>query len=344
MAVQVMAFRTEDLPSCDRFPFWCDIVSETVSPVHARTDHPDDFRAQIRMVDLGLCQLSIMGFPSLDVYRTSRLVRRSDPEVYIVAVILRGEAEVTQDGHSVTLGPQEITVYDSSRPSRSLSRAGDEGHGAAAVLLIPREVLPMPPDRVRRLITRRLSARVGVGAIVLNHLTGLVRHAHEYSPPDSARLAATTVDLFAALLAHELDAEHCLPVETREQALLARVPDASVSSWIRRSRLERCRRDLLSAARRTEPVNVIAASWGFADRSHFSRAFRAEYGMSPTAIGSAWPVRRPTGVGDSPDVGTRAMRRPDRDQLAVQVGVIPAPLPVAWNPNSVDCPAAIRPL
>ena len=49
-----MSFRTEDHPPLDRFPFWVDIVSQTVSPMHARTDHADDFRAMIRMVDLGV--------------------------------------------------------------------------------------------------------------------------------------------------------------------------------------------------------------------------------------------------------------------------------------------------
>jgi AraC-like DNA-binding protein len=55
-------------------------------------------------------------------------------------------------------------------------------------------------------------------------------------------------------------------------------------------RLERCREDLSTAARR--PITDIAFSWGFNSSSHFSRLFRERFGASPrsyraTAIASA---------------------------------------------------------
>jgi AraC-like DNA-binding protein len=257
-----------------------------------------------------------MAFPSLDVCRTNRLIRCADPEAYIVALNLRGDAEITQDNRSISLGPCDMTIYDSSRPSRSLARGGTQPRGVAAVLLVPREVVPMPADKIRTLITTRMSGRAGVGALVLHHLVGLVRHAHEYSPADAARLATITVDLLTTLLARELNAEHRLPVETREVALLAGIrrfiqqhladpglapqtvaaahhistrtlhrlfddQDTSVSQFIRGCRLERCRHDLLDPASSSETIHMIATRWGFLDKSHFSRTFRAKYGMSP---------------------------------------------------------------
>jgi AraC-like DNA-binding protein len=54
-----------------------------------------------------------------------------------------------------------------------------------------------------------------------------------------------------------------------------------VSEWIRRRPVERCRRDLLDPARATEPVGAIGMRWGFRDAAHFSRVFRAAYGMPP---------------------------------------------------------------
>ncbi|GAA2788117.1 hypothetical protein GCM10010470_23340 [Saccharopolyspora taberi] len=52
--------------------------------------------------------------------------------------------------------------------------------------------------------------------------------------------------------------------------------------WIRQRRLERCRRDLTNPHLRQRPVHAIAARWGFTDPAHFSRIFRAAYGLSPS--------------------------------------------------------------
>ncbi|EPH44212.1 helix-turn-helix domain-containing protein [Streptomyces aurantiacus] len=57
--------------------------------------------------------------------------------------------------------------------------------------------------------------------------------------------------------------------------------DMAVAAWIRYCRLERCRRDLADLRLRSRPIGAIASMWGFSDAAHFSRAFRAAYGMSP---------------------------------------------------------------
>jgi AraC-like DNA-binding protein len=57
--------------------------------------------------------------------------------------------------------------------------------------------------------------------------------------------------------------------------------DTTVAAWIRRRRLERCRRDLADPAFRTVPVSAVAARWGLLDSAHFSRLFRRMYGLPP---------------------------------------------------------------
>jgi AraC-like DNA-binding protein len=66
----------------------------------------------------------------------------------------------------------------------------------------------------------------------------------------------------------------------------------SVAGLIRERRLERCRRDLLDPALAARPVSAIAACWGLTNPAHFSRAFRAAYGVSPVEyrrLGDARP-------------------------------------------------------
>ena len=55
----------------------------------------------------------------------------------------------------------------------------------------------------------------------------------------------------------------------------------SVSSWIKAQRLARCGEDLRSRAYRDNGVAEIACAWGFNDPTHFSRAFKQQFGMNP---------------------------------------------------------------
>jgi AraC-like DNA-binding protein len=57
--------------------------------------------------------------------------------------------------------------------------------------------------------------------------------------------------------------------------------DRTVGAWIRSRRLDACRRDLADPLLRGMPVHAIAARWGFPSAAHFSRVFRAHYGMTP---------------------------------------------------------------
>ncbi|MFD8384677.1 helix-turn-helix transcriptional regulator [Streptomyces sp. NPDC059679] len=80
-------------------------------------------------------------------------------------------------------------------------------------------------------------------------------------------------DLSPTMLARELN----VSVRTLQRAFAA--GGESVTAYIRERRLELARQ-ALSASRLA--VSEIAAHWQFADSSHFSRAFKRRYGLTPT--------------------------------------------------------------
>jgi hypothetical protein len=55
----------------------------------------------------------------------------------------------------------------------------------------------------------------------------------------------------------------------------------TVGSWIRSRRLDHCRRDLTDPTLPDRPVSAVGARWGFVDATHFTRAFKTEYGVTP---------------------------------------------------------------
>ena len=58
----------------------------------------------------------------------------------------------------------------------------------------------------------------------------------------------------------------------------------SMGAWVRAVRLQRCYRDLSDPAQTRRAITDIAGGWGFLSASHFSRAFRDEFGCSPREL------------------------------------------------------------
>ena len=58
----------------------------------------------------------------------------------------------------------------------------------------------------------------------------------------------------------------------------------SFSLHVHQRRLAKCRADLADPALRTQTISDICFRWGFNDAAHFSRSFRADFGLTPRAF------------------------------------------------------------
>lgn len=92
---------------------------------------------------------------------------------------------------------------------------------------------------------------------------------------DIADSRLTDPGLSPAALARELN----VSVRTLHRAF-ARTEE-SVAAYIRRRRLEQARLALAAPAGRPN-ISELAAQWRFTDSSHFNRAFKKQYGQTPT--------------------------------------------------------------
>jgi AraC-like DNA-binding protein len=57
--------------------------------------------------------------------------------------------------------------------------------------------------------------------------------------------------------------------------------EESISDYIWRLRLERCREELLNPDCHNKSITDIAFSWGFNNSAHFSTAFKERFGVAP---------------------------------------------------------------
>ncbi|MGP4114507.1 AraC family transcriptional regulator [Streptomyces sp. 4N509B] len=119
----VTEFSTESVPASDRFALFEEHARRLHMPTLLRSDQEDDFRAAMRVARLGEIQLSTHTFPCLDVARTPRLVRESDPEVYQLNRVLAGGGHLAVDGRETAFRAGDALLLDSGSPWRGRSVA-----------------------------------------------------------------------------------------------------------------------------------------------------------------------------------------------------------------------------
>jgi AraC-like DNA-binding protein len=312
-------FRSADVPTEDRFEYWRELVHRAIAPTDISSEHTIDFWAEQRLLELGPVMVWPASFLPTRFRRTEKLIRQVDPELFHLSLILDGGLGLDHAGRSELCGPRDLWVTDSSQPYDV--RPPDDGNLRVITGVgvdFPKALLPLPPDRVRELLGRRLPGREGTGALLADFLTGLDREANSLQPSDAPRLGTVLVDLLTAWFAQLLEVEGTLPPETRHRAMTERIrafirqnlhdPELTpatiaaahhisisylhrlfqdevrgetVAAWIRSRRLEGARRDLADPTLDATPIHAIASRWGLPRGSGFTRVFRSAYGLSP---------------------------------------------------------------
>ncbi|WP_165439977.1 helix-turn-helix domain-containing protein [Micromonospora kangleipakensis] len=304
---------TQLVPEADRFDLWADFVVGA-TPASIWTDRATPFNAFAQLIDLGGVHLTSFRYPTLRTRRTARQIRQADAEMFQLALPIAGFSAISQARNESTIDQTGFTFFDSSRPYEAEHRVDEETYTSTICVRIPHARLPLSPDRVNRLLAASMPADRGTGGLLAQFLQQVAAHPEQYEPTEALRLGGVALDLVCATLARHADAEEALSPETRQQvtrlqvvqfierhlarpdldpAAVARAhhvslrtlhrlfadEDETVAGLIRRRRLEHCRRDLRNPLLRDQPIHVIAARWGFPDPAHFSRAFRAGYGV-----------------------------------------------------------------
>ncbi|WP_166848020.1 helix-turn-helix domain-containing protein [Isoptericola sp. BMS4] len=286
-------------------------VDASFVPLHVTSHRPDHFRGVLRATVVDDVHVTELRATPHAVERTPELVARDDRPFLKVSLMLAGSALLVQDGREAVLSPGDLAVYDTGRP---YSLEFDENI-RTTVLMFPRHALGVPPGLVDGLTAVRVPGSHGPGSMVSPYLAHLAANLDQLGGTTGERLVRSAVDLVSTVLMGELGLE--ADAEDPHRVLVQRIhryidrnlasPDLSpgtiaaahfistrhlhglfhdrgttVSTWIRERRLEQCRRSLADPSQQDRPVAAIAARWGFVDAAHFSRTFKAAYGVSPS--------------------------------------------------------------
>jgi AraC-like DNA-binding protein len=270
-----------------------------------------DFRAEVVAGEIGPVHVARMSTSAGVCRRSARLARACDTESYQLDVLAEGEVTVEQDGRRARLVPGDMTLLDPGRPVRYVHSATRHVN-----VVFPRSMLAHRADAFDRLTAVRVPGHRGVGALLSTVARQLPECLDACDSAEAVRLGAAVVDLLAVALAARLDKPSVVSPEARQDVLVRRIHryieehlgdpalapatiaaahhislrylhklfqarGTTVGDWVRRRRLDRCRRDLLDPALRGRPVNAVGARWGFPTAAGFNRIFKAAYGRPP---------------------------------------------------------------
>ncbi|MEU3568914.1 helix-turn-helix domain-containing protein [Kitasatospora sp. NPDC036755] len=303
---------TAPLSPSDRAQSWSEAVAHAFVPMAVDFLEELPSPGSIEGHRLGPVRISRVQAGPQMVTRGRRLIADGDGDSpsLILSLQERGTALKEQDGREALLRPGDFSFTDTSR----VYRKKIEEDFAFTSFVFPRAELDVSDRDLRALTATSFSGGGGSAALVATYLS---RMAHEAPGLDEAvgrRAAATALDLLALFI--DDHGGHARPQGSRTAASLERVKDhilrnlrdpglspstiaeatfmsvrflhklfqqegVTVGGWIRTQRLERCSRDLLRPMAGELGVAGIARRWGFANSSHFTRAFRAAYGMTP---------------------------------------------------------------
>ncbi|MBD0688206.1 hypothetical protein BG452_00070 [Streptomyces sp. CBMA123] len=312
---------TARLSAADRAESWHETVSRAFVPLAVDLLEEVPSPGTIVSHQLGSVRITRVQAGPQVVTRSRRMIAAGGAPSIVLSLQQRGTAIKEQDGRESVIRPGEFSITDTTRVYR---KRIEEGFVFTS-FQFPRAELDVSERDVRALTATSFSGTEGSAALVTTYLARMAREAESLDEAVGRRAAATALDLLALLVddrsgrsqpqasrtagSLERVKEHILrnlrdpdlsPSTIAEANLMSvrflhklfHLEGTTVGGWIRKQRLERCSRDLLRPVSAELGVAGIARRWGFANSSHFSRAFRAAYGMTP----SDWQAGgKPTG-------------------------------------------------
>ncbi|MFG2881459.1 helix-turn-helix domain-containing protein [Streptomyces sp. NPDC048297] len=309
---------TSTLPVGDRADALRQTIRDQVVPVElVLPKDPDRVFADVALTNVGPIQLSRVQANPATVHRTPRLAKADWEPVLFISLQVSGESSVIQDGRHAVLNPGDIAFYDTRRPYTLLFDQGVDMH----FFRIPLKDIALPDAAVGQLTARTLGADGSISGLTASYLSQLAGSPHLTTGSAASHLAVPSLELIRSVIAAETErpalaagplnetlgvriveymrahlADHDLSPASVAAAhhisvrylysILARC-DIGFGEWVRTHRLDATRRELSRHPPSADTVSSIARRWGFKSASHFSRAFKDAYGVSPQMWRSA---------------------------------------------------------
>jgi AraC-like DNA-binding protein len=306
-ATAVLTVRsTDDVPARESKGYWGEIVSRSFGRLDSDTYGDDGFRGRISCLGLDGVQVGTLEASRHRVVRTAGTRGVSDPGHLKLVVQRRGRCLFEQNGRRAWLRPGDWSLYDTAYSYIVSAPDPVDLH----VLMLPRDEVLRGRRELDELLVRRLrgsgmaglaqmaiaralgDAQAGLPAVAgagahiaeLVHLA-LLEQSDARAEPLRRRVLRERIKqtIEEQLRNPDLDVDavaRALQCSKRAVHQAFELEDCSFGQYLWSRRLAAVRDALERPHAAPLPIGELAFAWGFSSAAHFSRAFRALYGVS----------------------------------------------------------------
>jgi AraC family transcriptional activator of tynA and feaB len=303
-------FSTANLHPRDRFDCWHEVACKNILSHDSRPQSRSGFDAELSVASIAQMGLILFRNSAMQVQRTSRHIARAQHDDPFICLQRASSAFLVQAGRELALQVGDFCLLDPRLPHTTTF----DGSSEMLCFKVPRSMLEARFGRTHRVALRSLGKDSAVGRFTSQYLASLPAHAdrfeagHELIREQALDLIALSLGAVTDEQAGKVSAPRALHLLTLRSAIEARLEDASLTPvaaaaaagisvryanallaeqgtslghFIQDLRLERCRKILEDPTQAHRTLTEIAFAWGFADQSHFSRAFKSAHGVTP---------------------------------------------------------------
>lgn len=304
-----LASLSNGLPPKRRVASWNGIGAQTFAALESDAPCMTDLIGHL--TDKGRVRVGQIHSRPQVVRHSSAHVVRTRFQMHLLHLQLEGESINRQDQRKAQLQPGDITLCDNSRPYE----IAFERPTVMLVFAFGDDLMRRYIQYPQSIAAMPLSGKKGIGGLLSDFLVDVWRHCQEdrefeisagVSDAILGLLASAYRELLGSSIDHSsLGAAHRLRIlhhieehlgdsnltptriaetfriTTRYLHHLFSEEDETVARFILRRRLEECARALTSQSQRKRTITSIAFDYGFSSATHFGRAFRSRYDLTP---------------------------------------------------------------
>lgn len=309
------------------------VWSQFYSPPSDVWNRGSNEQARYLSISFGVAEvLRFMTAQDYQCGRSLSQIRNDHADYYVLCMPMKARILIQQNGRECELAPGCYALLTTSKPFRAMLYGAVPGEevksavftrisGGALRELVCNvdeicanrlEVGPGAGNMLLSLLQLTLHEgihlseyqRIHAGSILINAISSAMRplsermleQAPNYYPSRDLILYRAKAFIESQLSNPALDvtqvAGHCR-VSTRYLHKVFESTEHTVASFIRESRLKRCREAIRNPALRNKLITDIASDWGIEEPAHFSRLYKARFGVSPRADRAAGTLKIP---------------------------------------------------